>query len=299
VSGTASDTVVSNGGHDVIVSGGLGVHATVLDGGVEFVFGTATALNVYGAGAAVVESGGIVSGATISNAVMEISAGGFASTVTFFKGGYLQLDGATSGNVGVISGFNGTDPDSIDLRDLAFAAGQMTSSYVDSGTSGTLTIGNGTTSASLTFAGSYVTANFKISADGQGGTWLVDPPLSAPIDSAVVLDSAFDKVLAGGAASLEVQAGSDISQAFSLLNGDKLDLTSVLAGAPLAPDLANIGNFVSVLGYGDNDAGYGAGTQTVLQINGPNGGAIVHLEGSGKLGLQDLLSHNSLILPPH
>jgi hypothetical protein len=31
----------------------------------------------------------------------------------------------------------------------------------------------------------------------------------------------------------------------------------------------------------------------------PGGSAIVNLEGSGKLQLKDLLSHQSLVLPPH
>ena len=36
-----------------------------------------------------------------------------------------------------------------------------------------------------------------------------------------------------------------------------------------------------------------------VEITGPGGSAVVNLESSGKLGLKDLLSHDSLILPPH
>jgi hypothetical protein len=103
-----------------------------------------------------------------------------------------------------------------------------------------------------------------------------------------------------GRSSLMQQSGTDaISQSFSLSHGDKLDLTQLLAGAPLAADLANIGDYVKVVGYGKNDPGFGRGTKTVLEVTGPNGGATINLEGSGKLSLKDLLSHNSLILPPH
>jgi len=95
---------------------------------------------------------------------------------------------------------------------------------------------------------------------------------------------------------LVVQPGK---QSFSFNHGEKLDLTQVLAGAPLAHDLTNIGDFVKVLGHGKNDPGFGKGTKTTLEVTGPGGSAVVNLESSGKLGLKDLLSHNSLILPPH
>jgi len=95
---------------------------------------------------------------------------------------------------------------------------------------------------------------------------------------------------------LVVQPGK---QNVSFNHGEKLDLTQLLAGAPLAHDLTNIGDFVKVLGHGRNDAGFGQGTKTTLEVTGPGGSAVVNLESSGKLGLKDLLSHNSLILPPH
>ena len=34
-------------------------------------------------------------------------------------------------------------------------------------------------------------------------------------------------------------------------------------------------------------------------VTGPHGVAVVNLQGSGKLELQDLLKHHSLLLPPH
>jgi hypothetical protein len=98
---------------------------------------------------------------------------------------------------------------------------------------------------------------------------------------------------------LQVQAGHTYSESFNLAGGAQLDLTQILAGAPLANDLTNIGQYVKVLGYGTDDAGFASGTKTVLEVTGPNGSAIVNLEGSGKLQVKDLLSHNSLLLPPH
>ena len=78
---------------------------------------------------------------------------------------------------------------------------------------------------------------------------------------------------------------------------DVTDLTPIFESAETGE--ANIGNFVQVLGSGPNDSGFGAGTKTILEVAGPGGSAVVNLEGSGKLDLNDLLKHNSLILPPH
>src|SRR5262249_49770200 len=98
---------------------------------------------------------------------------------------------------------------------------------------------------------------------------------------------------------VQTSTDADATQNFDFKHGGQLDLTQVLAGAPLAADLTNIGDFVKVLGHGKNDPGFGHGTKTTLEISGPNGGAVVNLEGTGKLELRDLLKHTSLILPPH
>jgi hypothetical protein len=103
----------------------------------------------------------------------------------------------------------------------------------------------------------------------------------------------------GQGTNVLIQAGTDFVRNFNLTHGDRLDLTKILAGAPLAHDLANLGNFVKVLGYGRNDPGFGSGTKTTLEVTGPHGTAIVNLEGVGKLDLSDLLKHQSLMLPPH
>ena len=81
-----------------------------------------------------------------------------------------------------------------------------------------------------------------------------------------------------------VQPGSDTPQKLDLHQGGRLDLTQVLAGAPLASDLTNIGDFVKVVGHGRNDPGFGHGTKTTLEITGPNGGAVV-TRGVGTLGI--------------
>ena len=103
----------------------------------------------------------------------------------------------------------------------------------------------------------------------------------------------------GHGRDLLIRPGTGFVQNFSIAHGDKLDLTKILAGAPLAHDLANIADFVKVTSYGQNDPGFGPGTKTSLAVTGPHGSALVNLEGAGKLELKDLLQHNSLLLPPH
>jgi hypothetical protein len=105
-------------------------------------------------------------------------------------------------------------------------------------------------------------------------------------------------VSTGGTVDL-VQAGTNTSTLFNLAQGDKLDLSQILAGAPVNQDLSNISQYVKVIGHGPNDPGFGQGTQTVLQITGPNGQAIVHLEGSGRLNVHDLVKNDAIIPPTH
>jgi len=94
-----------------------------------------------------------------------------------------------------------------------------------------------------------------------------------------------------------IEAGTHSSLPFDLARGDQLDLRQILHDAPAAQDLTNIWQFVKVLGHGPNDPGFGHGTKTVIQISGTSDQAIVHLQGSGKLDLQDLVKHAGLIPP--
>ncbi|MFO1056572.1 MAG: hypothetical protein U1E53_06330 [Dongiaceae bacterium] len=94
---------------------------------------------------------------------------------------------------------------------------------------------------------------------------------------------------AGG--DLVVQAGNQ-PQSFDLANGGHIDLTKILASAPLAHDLGNIASFVKLLG------GKGSGNAT-LEIDGPSGSATVKLHHAAGINLKDLLASNTLILPPH
>jgi large repetitive protein len=90
----------------------------------------------------------------------------------------------------------------IDLRDVT-AGANATIGYTGSNSPGTLTVSDGTITASIVLLGSYSLANFTTSSDGHGGTLVVDPPLP---------DSQNSNSLAMPAASLGV-----LNQQMSLL----------------------------------------------------------------------------------
>jgi autotransporter passenger strand-loop-strand repeat protein len=174
---------VSNGGVEV-VSGGTASGTTVSSGGSGTVMsgGTASGVIVYSGGSEVISSGGAVNGATLSGGFLEIKSGGTASgsTITFSSaGGTLQLDDSQhfTGASAVIGGFG--VPGGIDLADISFGSSTTLSfTEASNNTSGTLTVGDGTHTATLLLLGQYVAANFTAQTDGQGGTLITDPPVS-------------------------------------------------------------------------------------------------------------------------
>jgi autotransporter passenger strand-loop-strand repeat protein len=128
-----------------------------------------------------------------------VASGGTADPVTINSGGIevsgqLRIaDAAGSSTVfsGTISGFGGAShankKQSIDLVDVAFTSGAITSRYVSSGgnTTGTLFVSSGGTEvAAINFVGSYTAANFHISSGGVG-VIITDPGV---VNGGVVTD---------------------------------------------------------------------------------------------------------------
>jgi hypothetical protein len=121
-------------------------------------------------------SGGLVE---VGNGLISVLSGGTAN-IFFAPTGSGQLriaDAADSSTVfsGTISGFGGANhgnqKQSIDLVDVAFTSGAITSRYVSSGgnTSGTLFVSSGSAEvAAINFVGSYTASNFHISSGGVG-----------------------------------------------------------------------------------------------------------------------------------
>ena len=97
-------------------------------------------------------------------------------TVSFTaSGGDIVLDNPAAFSASIAGMTNASDK--IDLGGFTYGAGETVSWTEAAGnTSGTLTVTDGSKTASLTLLGSYVTSDFSLSDDGIGGTYVVDPP---------------------------------------------------------------------------------------------------------------------------
>jgi autotransporter passenger strand-loop-strand repeat protein len=176
VAKSAATLAYTSNGIVTITVGGVVNGAVVSSGGELQAYGAVSGDTIRSGGAVYVFSGGTVGGTTLDGGFLEILSGGTAgiSQIGFTSaGGTLQLDDSVHFN-GVISGF---DQGGIDLRDIAFGSG-TTLGYTDFGTSGTLTVSDGTHTASLHLLGQYVEANFTKQSDGAGGTLITDPPVT-------------------------------------------------------------------------------------------------------------------------
>lgn len=142
---------------------------SVLAGSGTIEFQTA----VTGSGSYKIEPGAVLQ----FDAAVAAGAGvDFAATT----GGELLLEDSP-GFAAAIHGFGGSDTDEIDLRDINFGAAGFRLSYSGSATQGVLTVTDGTDTARLTMFGDYKTADFKPSADGLGGTMILDPTTHSPL----------------------------------------------------------------------------------------------------------------------
>jgi hypothetical protein len=97
-----------------------------------------------------------------------------SSTITFAGGGTLRLDGTEAYSF-LVAGF--AAPDAFDLSAIQFAS--ATKDYVGDTSSGTLTVGDGTHSASIALLGNYTAASFNLGAESGGGTGTVVTNLTA------------------------------------------------------------------------------------------------------------------------
>ena len=102
--------------------------------------------------------------------------------VSFLSGGSggLQLDGTGSAYSGKISGFGGSGHSnhnqSIDFTAISAAGASFTyTSGNTSNTSGTLSVTDGTHSATVVLVGSYSSGNFVSGSDSSGHLLITDP----------------------------------------------------------------------------------------------------------------------------
>ncbi|MGY8706809.1 hypothetical protein RAD16_13805 [Bradyrhizobium sp. 18BD] len=170
--GVAAGTTVNAGG--VQVDWGA-ASATIVNGGVQFVYGSATGTTVL-SGTQYVQSGGSADDTTIgSGGLAFVHAGGTIDDVIFAGPNASLVLAQASAFTGTISGWQ--DHDSIDLGDILFSDGVTSLAYAANGdnSGGTLTVSDGTHTASLSLLGQYSAADFALSSDGHGGSLITDP----------------------------------------------------------------------------------------------------------------------------
>jgi Ca2+-binding RTX toxin-like protein len=233
---------------------------------------------------------------TVGNGNSEISGPQGASTVTtgtgrqeiFLTGTNNVITVGDNTTTGVTEIFAGTGSDHV-------TAGAGSVYIVGSGNADTITVGNGNDTIVET-AHSGVTVGINLVTLGSGN----DAVFLGGSGNTVRLGSGTDRVVGGtGLDTFVVNAagGTDTISNFSLTNGDTLDLTKILSTASLAHDLSNLGSFVTLASV--VDTAVSTGLDTKLTITGGGGSASVTLLNSGPMALTDLVSHGSLVLPPH
>ena len=108
------------------------------------------------------------------DAVVEIN-GPSDQAVTFLGiAGTLKLDNSLA-FTGNISGLTGSD--TLDLADVSYGA-NTTATFLGNTNGGILTVTNGTNTANIALQGNYLSSNWTLSSDGNGGTLVVDPVAS-------------------------------------------------------------------------------------------------------------------------
>ena len=152
--------------------------------------------------------------ATIAaNATLELAAADSASVTFAASTGTLKLDQPSTFS-GEIFNFGGdgtlSGSDHIDLKGIDYNTLQ------DSYANGVLTVTDGSgDTAKLNFNGSYVLANFAFASDGNGGTFVYDPPVSSSSNQKNTTDlgSGTTSATIGNGATPELPAGTSASVA--------------------------------------------------------------------------------------
>jgi autotransporter passenger strand-loop-strand repeat protein len=213
--GTAIDTTIASGSTATVMAGGI---LAADAGGTAVVSGTVANAGKLLASAVggLIDIVGVVNGGVtvIGNGTVEI-AGSSSENVSFLSNGHgvLKLDGLGSAFTGKITGFGGVaHANHVQFIDFTGVSDIATVSFTSaaSHTSGTLTVNDGTHSASVTLVGHYVTSNFGKVNDGSGHLEIDDPttvfagPPIIPGGSSLVASNG--DIVAGAASTLGYSA---------------------------------------------------------------------------------------------
>ena len=118
----------------------------------------------------------VASPVTVADGATVEIAGASTQAVTFAGiTGRLILDDAQA-FTGEVSGLTGSD--ALDLTNLSYGPNTR-ATFSGNAAGGTLTVTNGTQTASIILQGNYLSSSWTVSSDGHGGTLIVDPVTSS------------------------------------------------------------------------------------------------------------------------
>ena len=213
-----------------------------------------------------------------------------AGTATVTTGtGDMQIRLGGTGNTVTVGGNAGG---ALDLTTIAAGQGNDTvtggaGTYAVSASGGgnTISLGAGLGTVTVSGVGNQVTTGSgtnRVFLGGSGNT-VYDGSGTDTVSGSHVGGDTFVANAAGG---------TDAIAGFTLTNGDKLDLSRLLAGTGALADGSNLASFVKLT---QEDTNHPSTTDTVLTVKGISASASVTLLNTGTLTLSDLIEHGSIV----
>jgi autotransporter passenger strand-loop-strand repeat protein len=172
-----------------------------------------------GAGSRIVVSGSVSGGITrIGDGTVEFTGSSGENVAFVAKGsGGLVLDGLGNAYKGKVSGFgvgasaHADHNEFIDFTGINISGASFTYTPANAAnTSGTLTVTDGTHSASVVLVGNYTSTNFSSTDDGHGHVKITDPGAAMPQSANIAL---FGHYIAGSFAGGGIHGGTVITAA--------------------------------------------------------------------------------------
>jgi fibronectin-binding autotransporter adhesin len=297
--------VEATSGTALIISGGTIGAAAIVEtttSGTAVVSGTLTnsgTLFASGSGSVLkIASGAVINGGLVEvgNGIIE-TQGASGANVTFQAGGSggLQLDGLGSAYTGKVTSFGqgGSDPHQfIDFHGVNFAGESFTYTSANAAnTSGTLTVSDGTHSASVALIGHYTQADFN--AENVGGTLAITDPT---VTYTGALTIAAGSTVSAATGNVIAESTVTNGGTFAVLNGNDIEVLGALTntGTTEATGTGDI-NLESTV---NNTGTLKALTESDITIQGAltNGGTgTVEAQDSAAMTVEGNITNNGLM----
>ncbi len=306
---TIAALVEVQGTTSLTISGGTidaGAVVKTLNGGSLVVTGTvASAGTLFASGAGSwVHINGTVTGGTaeVGNGIVEI-AGASSENVSFQAtgDGGLELGGLSNSYTGKVSGFGPVDGGNtgqyIEFADISYTGESFTYTPANSAnTSGTLTVTDGTHSASVVLVGKYEPADFE-AEDINGTLAIIDPAVyyyPAYTNSTTLAYSSGDLVFEStltNTGTLEAENGSDIEVIGAVTNSNVIRTGGTGASdINLEGSVSNTGSLYAITGDFTIEGPFTNGTAANPVVP-----ATVQVDGNAVMSIESNISNAGLI----